>query len=225
MRFAASLVRAALASALALAAWSAQAGFQSDITVQLLAPGGTTGDPTPLALSQTVTVANLASGITSMDGGDVGNFMLTGEHILFGDGVLDLRMGVGDQSNAGYFTGYLGDGVNHARYEFDNLDIAGQTIIDFMILGSSGFAAPADLKTLVHLIDAHTLSFDLDSVEIAQLIAGASNNFAQISIQLLTEPNGGGGGGGGGGGNVPEPGTWSLALIAALGARQLRRRG
>lgn len=219
MRIASALSRAILGCALVLTAGSAEAAFQSDITVQLLAPGGTTGDPTPLSLSQSVAVADFATGITLAGGGSVGNMMLTGEHVLFGSNLVDLRMGVGYESPSHhYFTGYLGDGVNPARYEFDNLAIAGQTIVGFAILTSSGFAAPANLMTLIHLIDAHTLSFDLDSLEIANLGDGASNDFAQISIQLLTRPTDGGN-------QTPEPATWTLALIAALGAGRLRRHG
>lgn len=218
MRFASALVRSLMGCVLVASSLAAQAGFSSAITVQLLAPGGLTSDPTPINVSQTVAVADLATGISLAGGGDVGNYLLTGERVYFGDGLINLKIGVGDDTSGVYTTGYLGDGSGHARYVFDNLDLTGLTISGFDIASSSGFASPASVASLVHLLDPHTLTVDLDTLEIAHLVQGSSNNFAQLSIRLLTRdappPPASG---------VPEPASLSLFLIAALGALRIRR--
>jgi len=229
-----SLIGAALGTLLALSSMSARADFQSDITVKLIAPGGVTVDPTPINVSQLVSNANLATGVQAGDGGAIGSgWMLSGEEVFFDGNSIKLRVGVGDDTTGGvYTTGYQGSGGEHARYEFDGLSIAGKTIVGLNIYDWDGFgttdngsgtglANPGVLGSLANLVNASTVSFDLDTLQIAKRIPGSSNNFAEFRIDLVTQDAGTGPGGGN---NVPEPASLALFAIAALGAGAARRR-
>lgn len=215
-----------------LCAQSALASFQSDITVRLIAPGGNTADPTPVNLSQVVTVANLATGIHANDGspiGGTGDVMIAQEEVVFvGNSIrVTAFSGYEDPTTHEVFTGWLGSGGQHARYEFDGLSIAGKTIVGFNVFtfdsyagsGFNGLANPV-ASDLVHLIDADTLTLDLDSIIFAaRPNIGNGEWHADFRIELITrdaDP--------GGGGTVPEPASLALFLAAALGARAARRR-
>lgn len=232
------LLGAALGALLALSSLPAQASFTSDVTVQLLAAGGNTADPTPVAASQTVSVADLANGVMALNlggSGDVSSLMLDNERVFFVGNSIRLRAGVGDDTGNVYTTGWLGAGGEHARYLFDNLQIAGQTIVGFNVyafdgfatsggIGDTGLMSPANAADLVTLVDADTISFDLDSIVFKHRVDGSSLNFAEFRIDLITRDTGTGGGDIGGGNNLPEPATLALFAIAALGARAARRR-
>ncbi|MFN3303915.1 MAG: PEP-CTERM sorting domain-containing protein [Roseateles sp.] len=238
MRLAAFPVRrllgALFGAAIALSALPARADFQSSITVRLIAPGGITGDSTPISESATVSVADLATGLVQGDPSNAitSTWMVTNEKIFFEGNSIKLRVGVGDPDTGGvYTTGYQGLGGDHARYEFDGLSIAGQTIVGFNIYAwddfgttdpgtGSGLANPGVLASLANLIDADTLSFDLDTLVIAARYAGQSNNFADFRIDLITRDNGTDPGNN----RVPEPASLALFAIAALGAGAARRR-
>lgn len=237
MRLALSPLGVALGTLLALSSLSARADFQSDITVKLIAPGGITGNPTPISESATVAVADLANGLVQ---GAPGNlitsfWMVTGEKIFFDGNTIKLRIGVGDDTTGGvYTTGYHGLGGDHALYEFDGLSIAGKTIVGLSTYAWDGFGTtdngsgsglgnPGVLGSLAHLINPNTVSFDIDTLEIAARIAGSSNNFAEFRVDLVTQDTGPGGGGGGN--KLPEPATLALFAVAALGARAAQRRG
>ena len=166
------------AFSLALAALPALADFSGDVTVKLRAPGGTTQDATPVDLSQTVTVANLAAGVLAPNLGGTGavsGFMLDNERIFFSGNAILLRVAVGDDTGGVFTTGYLGAGGQAARYEIGGLDITGQAITGFTVRAFDGFAAsgfsgllsPADPASLVQQLDAHTVSFNLDSLVFA----------------------------------------------------------
>lgn len=229
-----SLVGAAVGSLLALSSLSARADFQSDIMVKLIAPGGIQGDSTPISVSQLVNSASLTTGVQSGDGGPIGGvWMLAGEEVTFNGNSIHVRsyagwddLGTGGSS---IMTGYLGSGGDHARYEFDGLSIAGKTIIGLTVYafdgyatsGFSGLASPA-AASLVHLIDADTISLDLDSILFVNRGTGTSNAHADFRIDLITQDIGTGPGGGN---NLPEPATLALFAIAAFGARAARRRG
>jgi len=226
-----SLFGAAFGALLAMSATSARADFQSDITVKLIAPGGTIGDSTPINVSQLVTTANLTTGVQAGDGGAIGSgFMLAGEEVTFNGNAIHVRSYAGYDDGAGHFsTGYLGAGGEHARYEFDGLSIAGQTIIGLTIsafdnFANSGFVGLASplASDLVHLIDANTVSLDLDSILFVDRGTGSSFAHADFLINLVTQDANGGGGGGN---NLPEPATLALFVVAALGAGAVRRRG
>lgn len=222
------LVRSAVICGAALFALPAMATLVSPIQVSLLAPGGSTVDPTPLLLTQTV---SSATPITTGDGGDIGDFMLPSEQIaLDGDSIL-IRAAQGDSLGG---TGYLGDGTGHARYEFSALGITGRTLTGFNVFAFDGYANSGVTGVTsgvgVSLVDTNadtfldTLIFNLDDLLFVDRGHGESENFAEFRIDILSTPNitpppppptG-----------VPEPGTLILAA-AALGALRfsLRRAG
>jgi hypothetical protein len=236
MRLAASPARRLLATLagalLALSPLSARAGFQSDVTVRLIAPGGIQGNSTPVSEQQLVTVADLATGVHYGDNGAIGGdgvtygWMLANEEVTFVGNSIHVRSYAGYDDATGIYTGYLGLGGAHARYEFDGLSIAGQTIVGFNVYafdgyltsGFSGLASPS-AASLVHLIDADTVSLDLDNILFVNRLTGTSNAHADFRIDLITRDNGGNGG------NLPEPATLALLAVAALGAGVARRRG
>jgi hypothetical protein len=226
------LLAGALATLLALGSAPALADFQSAVTVRLIAPGGIQGDPTPISVSQIVNTANLLTGVQAGDGGDIGSgWMLDGEEIRFVGNSIRVRSFAGFDDASGISTGYLGDGVNPARYEFDGLSIAGQTIVGYSVSafdgyadsGFSGLASPS-AASLVQLLDADTLSLDLSSILFVDRGNGTGSAFADFRIDLITRDDGSGGGGGPGN-RLPEPATLALFAIAALGAAGARRRG
>ncbi|MFG6489714.1 PEP-CTERM sorting domain-containing protein [Roseateles sp. BYS78W] len=226
-----SLHAAVAGATLALCALSAQAGFQSAITVKLIAPGGytdgTTTDTTPISAQQVVSVADLATGLHAGGSGAVENWMLNTEEITFVDNSIHVRSFAGaDEGAAGLFTGYLGSGGAHALYEFDGLSIAGKTIVGFTVSafdnyadsGFSGLAGPS-AGSLVHQIGADALSFDLDSIMFVNRGTGTGNAYADFRIDLILQDSSTGGGG-----KLPEPATLALFAVAALGARAAQRR-
>jgi hypothetical protein len=211
----------------------ALADFQSDITVRLIAPGGIQGDPTPISVSQLVNTANFATGVQAGDGGAVGDWMLAGEAITFIGNAIHVRAFAGYDDDAGnIYTGYLGAGGAHARYEFDGLSIAGQTIVGLNIFAFDNFAASGFIglhpagptaSDLAHWIDADTISLDLDTILFADRNTGTSNAHADFRIELVTR-NAEPGEPGDPGGTLPEPATLALFAVAALGAGLARRR-
>lgn len=234
MRLASTPIRRLLAALagtlLALSPLSAHADFQSAITVKLIAPGGYEGDTTPINEQQLVTLAGLADGVKTGDGGAIGSgWMLAGEEITFVGDTIRVRSfaGYDDFSSGGssISTGYLGAGGEHARYEFDGLSIAGKTIVGFAVTAFDGYAgsgftglASPSANSLVTLIDADTLSLDLDSILFVNRGTGTSTAYADFRIELITRANGTDPG------NLPEPATLALLCVAALGARAAQRR-
>jgi hypothetical protein len=205
--------------ALALASWSAQADFASDITVRLVAPGGLTHDTTPLDLSQTVPVADLANGVRAGNlggSGDVSDFMLDDERVFFTGNSILIRAAAGDFTGGVSTTGYLGANGSPARYEISGLAITGQVITGFTAYAFDGFAmsgftglqSPGSPASLVQLTNPTTLSFDLSSIVFMPRLGGQSGDYAEFRIDLLTTP-------------VPEPTTW---LLLAGGLLLLLRR-
>ncbi|MFG6460228.1 PEP-CTERM sorting domain-containing protein [Roseateles sp. DXS20W] len=228
------LLGALVGSVIALCASPALAGFQSNITVKLIAPGGITGDPTPINLSQLVTTANFATGVHTGGGGPIDSWMLAGEEVTFVGETIHVRAYAGAETPAGSITGYLGAGGNHARYEFDGLSIAGKTIVGvgvtsfdgYAASGASGLAPSVLAANLVHLIDADTISLYLDDILFADRgpTVGSSEDHADFLITLITRDNGTGPGPTDPGNGVPEPATLALFMVAALGASAARRR-
>jgi hypothetical protein len=219
----------AVVGALALGTFAvAHASLSSPISVSLLAPGGITTDGTASNTDTTPISAidnvNSSQSITPGDGSNIGAWMLSTESIGFlGNSILlDIAAGAADATTKALSTGYLGVPGEHARYLFAGLDIAGSSIIGFD--GSfTGLDSPLLLTDFVTLIDAHTLSVDLDSLIFRDPGTGQSDALAQVTINLLTRSSGGNGNGGG---TVPEPATPALvavALLVGLGVRRLKR--
>lgn len=203
---------------LALASWAAHADFSGDITVRLVAPGGLVLDTTPIDVSQTVAVADLASGVRAGNlggSGDVSGFMLDNERVFFSGNSILLRAGAGDSTGGVLTTGYLGADGSPARYEISGLSIPGQTVVGFTAYafdgfsttGTTGLQSPASAGSLVQLVNAGTLSFDLSSIVFVDRL-GDAENYAEFRIDLLTTP-------------VPEPAAW---LLLAAGLPLLLRR-
>ncbi|HEY8876944.1 MAG TPA: PEP-CTERM sorting domain-containing protein [Roseateles sp.] len=231
MRLASSPVRSLLSAAagalLALSSLSAHADFQSDITVKLIAPGGIVSDSTPISVSQLVNTASFATGIHPGDGGDVGGWMLANEEVTFVGNSIHVRSYAGDDGGGVLSTGYLGGGGDHARYEFDGLDIAGKIIVGVTVsvfdgYANSGFVGLANppASSFVHLVDADTISLDLDSLLFVDRGSGTSTAHADFRIDLVTQDAASAPGGG----KLPEPATLALFALAALGAGAARRR-
>lgn len=206
----------------------ALADLVTSVDVSLIAPGGVQGDSTPINATQTAT---LAAGIQSGDGGNIGSgYMLDGEKIVFTGNSIDLQVAAGYEDALGKLsTGYLGLGGQHALYQLDNLAIAGQTIVGFNVYdfdgfttsGFSGLLSPSSSSDYVTLLSATSIAFDLDNLVFADRGKGASNNFADFRIDLLTVPNGVVVSA------VPEPDSAFLAAIglgALLGTRILGRK-
>lgn len=212
---------------LALATLAAQAvGIAGDVTVQLLAPGGTaSGGSGPIALSQTVAFADLATGVEASNlggSGDVSNYMVDNERIFFSDTMILMRVGVGDATGGVLTTGYLGAGGEHARYHFDGIVFTGRVITNLLVYAYDGFAtsgpasasgllSPADPLVLVHQVDADSIAFDLDTLVLKQRFGGDSDNYAEFRIDVITAA-------------VPEPSIAAYLLLAGGLLAVLRRR-
>jgi len=197
---------------------AAQADLLSSVDVQLIAHGGDVSNPgSPYSLSQLVAPAD---GVHPGDGTAIGGYMLDAEFIEFSGNSIRLRVATGDDAGGVFTTGYLGLNGEHARYLFNGLSIAGQTIVainvyafdGFATAGFSGIATPSDPNSYVRLLNASSLSVDLDSLIFKGRGNGSSNNYGDLRIDLLATP-------------VPEPGTAGLMLAGgALLAMSLRRR-
>lgn len=207
---------------LALGSLSAQADFAADVTVRLVAPGGLTFDTTPIDLSQTVAVADLASGVRAGNlggSGDISDFMLDDERVFFSGNAIFIRAAAGDFTSGVSTTGYLGANGSPARYEISGLAITGQVITGFTAYAFDGFAtsgftglqSPGSPGSLVQLTSPGTLSFDLSSIVFVQRTGGQSGDYAEFRIDLLTTP-------------VPEPATWLLMAGGLLPLPLLLRR-
>jgi MYXO-CTERM domain-containing protein len=210
---------AAIALAAALAG-PAQASLVSPVTsISLLAPGGmlvntvpNTLDVTPIALVDSN--VSTAIGLSVGDGSNIGSFMLGGESISFSGNSIFLNVAAGvHKDNGDLVTGLLGSGGEHARYVFDGLEVAGETIIgaDIVVLsgvvggGSGGLTAPGQV------------SFNMDDLKFAYLPNGSDAGMGFFRIDLVLQGNNGGG-------NVPEPASWALTLVALAALRGLSRR-
>jgi len=194
----------------------AQANLVMPVTVSLFSPGGVTSDGvtfTPFAGPLVDSVGS--GGINVGDGSNIGGFMLPGESILFSGNSILLHVAAGAALvNGDLMTGYLGFGAEHARYTFDNLAVAGETIIGANILAlagvlggmGGGFSGPGQV------------SFNLDDLKFIDPGTGSSNAFGDFRIDLVlqdkvTPPP-----------QLPEPASWALVLGALAALRFVPRR-
>ena len=132
------LARLILLSCTATFVLPALANLVSPISVDLIAPGGLNGNPTPISVTQL-----LGDGSPIIPGsGAIGAFMLFPEQITFlGGFAINIRVGSFNSTGS---TGYLGLGTAHARYEFVGLNMPGRTLRDKVITNWTvlGFPMP-----------------------------------------------------------------------------------
>ena len=201
----------------------ALAVFTPGISVSLIAPGGvtdgTTITPAPILLTQNL---DYVVGITPGDGGEIGDFLLPNEQISLSGESIRIRAAQGEDTLPGG-TGFLGLGGANARYEFSNLGITGRTLTGFNLFAFDGFETTgfSGVLTLPGVsLTLNTLIFNLDDFDFVNRLGGASLNFAEFRIDILSipniqppDPNG-----------VPEPGSLMLASVALLALGFISRR-
>ena len=205
-------VRFAVAGSIALASGMegpAQANLVMPVTVSLFSPGGVTSDGvtiTPFAGPLVDIVGS--GGISVGDGSNIGGFMLPGESILFSGNSILLHVAAGAALASGdLMTGYLGLGAEHARYMFDNLAVAGETIVGANIQPLAGVLS----GTGGVLAGPGSVGFFLDDLKFIDPGTGSGNAFGDFRIDLVLQP-------------VPEPAGWVLALLGLTTLRFVIRR-
>lgn len=197
----------------------ALAALSSPVSVSLIAPGGfVTGVVVSAVITDVIDatpIAELASvdPTLGLQAGDAGNlisgfWMLPGESITFVDHSILLHVAAGTQRASGdLVTGYLGSNADRARFTFDNLAIAGQTIVGANVSAISGVIS----GTGGGLTAPGQVSFYLDDLKFTNPGTGTGNAFGEFRIDLLTQP-------------VPEPASWALMLAGLAGLTHLARR-
>ncbi len=206
--------RAAALVGLAMLGLPAVAALDSPVVVRLIAPGGFTNgvdtDPTPFTDTDTVRTAD---GIVAGDASQIGSVsLLPPEFVSFAGNSIQLRVAAGALDAGGVFSsGFLGTATQHARFEFDNLRIAGQTIVGIDVFAFDGFETSGFSSVTggvqASLLSPSRVSFDLDDLRFVERGDGRLEgyNYADFRIDLLTQavtPP------------VPEPATWLLTLAA-----------
>ena len=224
------LARMTVVCGAALLALSAQANLVTPISVSLLAPGGITGDTTPVAATGSVSygapiLTDATQPVTDIRFWLLNNSAASAEQISLNGDSIQIRAAQGVDNGT---TGYLGLGGQHARYEFTGLAKTGFTITGFTVssfdgFGISGFNGLAS-GLGVSFIDTNAdlapdkLIFNLDDLVFVDRLGGNSLNFADFRISILSiadivpppppPPNG-----------VPEPGTVALFAGALFALR------
>lgn len=193
----------------------AQATLVGDsVSVSLSSPNGVIISSTPISETNSALIVGAGNEITQEDGSPVASLMLSGEYIDFQASAISLRLACGDDSTGPCMTGYS----TGAKYIFGGLDDSLGTITGFSLLhsGFNNFST-----SWVSLINAHTISLALDTMEFTDLGQGTSNNFGLLTINLTISrdqpPDN----------NVPEPSSVALVALASLtliGARGRERR-
>ena len=205
LRLAASCAAAVV---LSVVATPASAVLLNTVSVDLIAPLGVEGDPTPFTYSQAAPLATgvLASNLLGV--GPISGYMLDNEQITFNGNSILIRVAQGSINglNPGYGTG--------ARYQLNGLTVLGEVITGFTAYAFDGYGTTGTFtglatvggpSSLVQLgVNATSLSFKLDdTLTFVDRGLGGSNNYAEFRIDLLSQP-------------VPEPGSW-LMMLAGLG--------
>jgi len=228
------------AALLALGNPAMAAGLSGNVTVTLTAPGGTTTDPTPISLSDTVAVSPATIEITAGNGTHIGAQMLTSptpingtiplytatasEFIDFNGKSIYVRLLSHSVDALGVnTTGYLGSGSGHARYEITGLDVPGEIITGLSYVVGDNFSnsgtiglSPLPPASFIHLTSNTSLVFELDQLTFTDRELGSASNYAEFRLDLQTTA-------------VPEPEALALmvaglALTAWARPRQARPR-
>ena len=216
------LARLILLSCTATFVLPALANLVSPISVDLIAPGGLNGNPTPISVTQL-----LGDGSPIIPGsGAIGAFMLFPEQITFlGGFAINIRVGSFNSTGS---TGYLGLGTAHARYEFVGLNMPGRTLTGIEVIVDRNLSVnqpPMDARIAVSFIDTNAdtipdrLIVDLDDLVIGESFNGSGARFGDFFVRFLSNPNDN---------NVPEPASLTLmaaALVALCSATKRRRVG
>jgi len=132
-----------------------------------------TPDGVPTEPTNATRIAFVPTGINWTDDGLISGsgsgFMLDGEQISFFGNSIRLRVAAGfDGGLAGFSTGYLGLGGDHARYEFSDLGITGFEIIG-AVLSAFDDCADGGFSGLISgggvtLVGGNTVTFRLDDL-------------------------------------------------------------
>lgn len=214
--------RLALLLTLSGLGWAQAASFSGPVTVSLIAPGGATSDGGVTLTGGPVNVTqSIGPDGTILPGdGAIGGYMLSPESITLSGTSLLVKVAEGSSDGT---TGYLGASGQHARYVFDDLNVAGSTITGLTFtatdnFGAGSFVGISNLAAFtagngIQLTSPHSVVLALDLIHFADRGQGESNNFANFRIDLKTAP-------------VPEPATAALTIIGlvAMGmSLQLRR--
>jgi hypothetical protein len=215
----------ALASTALWVAPQAHAELSGPLTIELIAPGGTSfGDA---GFTATATGIDPSMGLSAGDlGNDISEFwMLTDEAITFSGNDILIRVAAGDDF-PDLITGYLGDSTGPARYEISGLSVApalsgpAEQIVGLQAWSFDGYAtsgAPLDSGLLdpsaftVTLVGSDQVNIQLDNLVFRDRGGFTSDNYAEFRISLITAP-------------VPEPGTWALWMAGLAGVAFVARR-
>jgi hypothetical protein len=206
--FRGAAVLAVVAAAL-VGAGQARAAIDSPVSVSLLAPGGIIGLPGAIDVTDVVAPAD---GIIVSDSTTIGGlWMLPGESISFVGNTIHLVV-AGGQTNPSneWVTGYLGQGVQHASYVFNDLSIGGAPIGSF----SESHTAQVASGTSVQLTGPHQITFNLDGLIFSPPTGASPYPYGEFTLSLVAQP-------------VPEPASLALVmagLLAVAGRVRARRR-
>jgi hypothetical protein len=180
-----------------LASGAAHAAFVSAVDISLIAPGGIVGDSTPINLHDSVTPVD-GNLLLPGDGSNIGTMLLPSESIGLQGETFVLRIAQGATDGT---TGYLGDGLHDALYQFSGLQLDNRAIVG-LFASVSGLTSPTNIDDIVQLISPTSFIVNLSNLVFLDRGHGESLNYADLRVGFLTTPA-----------PVPLPDT--IALLAS----------